>query len=141
MADWNAQQLAILSQAQAEPAACESQQLWGSSLHDPDTTVPVVGGFSPALGGTIQSSQPITFDVTDDSGAFRRVLVHARFADGLEEVVHNGTAFRGLYQTTSARVLIAGGFRYTILRSGGWPQGGPVAVNVFAIDAVGNEAS
>ncbi len=108
----------------------------------PDTVAPVVGPFVPALGSVLPPTQPISFPVTDDSGAFRRIIVHARFADGLEEVVHNGDSFRGLYGGgNSARVITAGGFSYTILRGGGWPQGGPVTINVFAIDVEGNEAA
>jgi hypothetical protein len=107
-----------------------------------DETPPVVGNFSPALGGTIAAQQPVSFRVTDDSGGFRRIIVHARFADGLEEVVFNGDSFRGLYgNNNSKRVIVAGGFDFTILRGGGWPQGGPVAINVFAIDQAGNEAA
>jgi len=112
----------------------------GPALDPPDTTPPVVGSFSPALGGTISPTQPITFEVTDDSGAFRRIIVHAVFADGIEEVVHNGLAFRGLYQTSSQRVLVTNGFRYTVLRTGGWPSS-PATFNVFALDESGNEAS
>jgi hypothetical protein len=108
----------------------------------PDTAPPVVGSFTPPLGGLISPQQPISFQVTDDSGAFRRIIIHARFNDGLEEVVFNGDSFRGLYGGgNSSRVIVAGGFDFTILRGEGWPQGGPVALNVFAIDEAGNEAA
>lgn len=111
-------------------------------IPDPDTIKPVVGPFVPVLGGTIATLQAIAFRVTDDVGAFRRIIVHARFTDGLEEVVHNGDSFRGLYGNgNSSRVIVAGGFDYSILRAGGWPQGGPAAINVFAIDITGNEAA
>ena len=107
-----------------------------------DTTPPVVGNFVPELGSNLPAAQPIRFDVTDDSGDFRRIIVHARFADGLEEVIHNGDSFRGLYGGgNSGRSLITGGFQYNVFRAGGWPQGGPVAINVFAIDVAGNEAA
>jgi len=112
------------------------------ALPTPDIIKPIVGNFLPALGSNIPSTQPISFTVTDDSGAFVRIIVHARFADGLEEVVHNGDSFRGLYGGgASSRILAAGGFGYTVFRTGGWPQGAPVALNVFAIDAAGNEAA
>ena len=37
------------------------------------------------------------------------------------------------------RTMIAGGFRYTVLRTGGWP--GAPTIQTFAIDRAGNEAS
>jgi hypothetical protein len=107
--------------------------------HVLDTTAPVVDNFVPALGTPITSHQPIQFDVTDNSGQFRRVIVHAVFADGVTEVVHDGDQFRGYYLTDSSRVLIAGGLRYTALRAGGWPSA--PTFNIFAIDASGNEAA
>lgn len=105
----------------------------------PDVTDPVVHNFVPAVGSYISSSQPISFDVTDDSGKFRRIIVHVAFADGTEEVAHNGESFRGYYSTTSTRVLITNGWRYTVMRSGGWPS--TPTFNVFAIDVEGNEAA
>lgn len=106
----------------------------------PDTTPPVIEHFVPPLGATLSAQQSITFDATDDSGRFRRVLVHAVFSDGVVEVVHDGDGFRGYYQGSSSRVMIANGYRYTVLRTGGWPSS-PATFNVFAIDASGNEAA
>jgi hypothetical protein len=104
-----------------------------------DTTPPVVSNFVPAVGTPVTAQQPVQFDVTDDSGQFRRINVHAVYGDGVEEVVHNGDSFRGYYSTSSSRVIIAGGFRYTVLRAGGWPS--TPRITIFAIDVAGNEAA
>ncbi len=79
----------------------------------------------------------MSFDVTDNSGLFSTIILHAVYADGIEEVVHDGTNFRGLYQTSSSRVIITDGWRYTVLRTGGWPSS-PVTIRAFAVDGEGN---
>lgn len=60
-------------------------------------------------------------------------------ATGVTELVHDGDAFRGFYAATSSRTMIGGGFRFTVLRSGGWP--GAPTIQAFAIDHAGNEAN
>lgn len=105
-----------------------------------DTIPPVVGNFSPAPGTPIARTGPISFDVTDESGEFRRIFIVASFpTTGMTEVVHDGDGFRGFYTASSSRTMIAGGFRYTVLRSGGWP--GAPTIQTFVIDRGGNEAS
>jgi hypothetical protein len=103
-----------------------------------DTTAPVVGSVSPPAGTAIQTTDPLSFDVTDDSGAFRRVLVCV-VQDGTTEVAHDGTSFLGNYAGgSSSRTAISGGFHFVILRDGGWIAS--PTVRVFAIDLQGNEA-
>lgn len=102
-----------------------------------DTVPPVIDNFDPPQGTAIDPAQGISFDVTDNSGNFRRIVVHAVFDDGVEEVVHDGDSFRGFYQVGNSRVFIAGGYRYNLLRAGGWP--GNPTIRAFAIDASGNE--
>jgi hypothetical protein len=105
-----------------------------------DASVPVVGNFNPAPGTPIARTGPISFEVTDDSGDFRRIFVVAFFpATGVTEVVHDGDGFRGHYAAGSSRTMIAGGFRYTLLRTSGWA--GAPTIQTFAIDRAGNEAS
>jgi hypothetical protein len=105
-----------------------------------DTSVPVVGNFNPAPGTPVARTGPISFEVTDDSGDFRRIFVVAYFpATGVTEVVHDGDGFRGHYAAGSSRTMIAGGFRYTLLRTSGWP--GAPTIQTFAIDRAGNEAN
>ena len=107
-----------------------------------DSTSPVVSNFTPALGSSILSTTPLGFDVTDNSGSFRRIVVGALFASlGLQEVVHDGVSFMPNY--TGTCVGIANGFRYLVSRAGGWPLASPtttVTFNVWAIDKGGNEA-
>jgi hypothetical protein len=107
-------------------------------LPGPDTTPPVVGAVSPAPGTAISPTQPVTFQVTDDSGVFRRIVVNATYPTGVVECVHDGDGFRGFYSLNSTRVAITQGFAYSLLRAGGWP--GSPTITVFAIDAAGNEA-
>lgn len=94
---------------------------------------PVIANQLPAPGTAIARTTQVRFDVTDDSGVFRRVIVHAKFEKtGVVEVVHDGDSFVGFYAAASSRVGISLGYRYTVLRSGGWPAG--PAFRVIAID-------
>lgn len=103
-----------------------------------DTSPPTVANFAPAPGTPIARGAPIAFDVTDDSGTFRRIFVMAHFPRlGVTEVIHDGDGFRGPYAAASARAFIAYGFRYSVLRGGGWPDAPTILVH--AIDASGNE--
>ena len=105
-----------------------------------DATAPTVGNFSPAPGTAIARTGPVSFDVTDESGDFQRIFVVAFFpATGVTEVVHDGDGFRGFYAASSSRTMIAAGFRYAVLRSGGWPAA--PTIQTFAIDRAGNEAN
>lgn len=105
-----------------------------------DTTAPIVSNFDPAPGTPIARTAAVSFDVTDESGDFRRIFVVAFYpTTGMTEVVHDGDAFRGHYAASSSRTMIAGGFRYSVLRTGGWP--GAPTIQTFAIDRAGNEAS
>jgi hypothetical protein len=104
----------------------------------PDTTSPVVTNFSPVAGTEIASTDSIQFEVTDTSGSFARILVAVWFKEtGVQELVHDGDAFTGLYTAVSSRVIITNGYRYTVAKSGGW--GSSPTIRVFPIDAAGNE--
>lgn len=102
---------------------------------------PVVGNLSPAPGTPITTTTPLVFEVTDDSGAFRRVVLAVAYSSGdlagVTELVHDGDAFVGHYSTGCSRDPISGGFRFTILRAGGWPAS--PTLRVFAFDRAGNE--
>lgn len=105
----------------------------------PDSTVPVVSNYSPVPGATINAGDSITFDVTDNSGSFTRIIVVAQYRDtGVQEVIHDGDGFTGYFTSTSSRVIISGGYRYTVARFGGWEYS--PTIRVFPIDAAGNEA-
>lgn len=103
-----------------------------------DTGPPVVNNIVPAPGGTLGRQQVIQFDVTDDVG-LRRALPMVQFPGlGIWELVHNGDAFADQYQNAACqRFAITGGFRYQVLRTGGWPSA-PV-FRPFVYDTGGNE--
>jgi hypothetical protein len=106
---------------------------------EPDTTKPVVSNFSPAAGSTITKATKVSFDVTDNAGVFRRIIVIFSFAGvSVVEIVHDGQTFRGPYTNGSTRTPISTGYHYTLGRIGGWP--GSPTIEVYAIDVSGNEA-
>ena len=101
-------------------------------------TPPIVNNFSPLAGGPLTKFQPISFDITDDL-TFRRVLIRADYSSSMKsEVVFDGSSFLvnylGVSNTTTA---ISGGFHYSILRDGGWPEGPKIVP--YAIDVSGSE--
>ncbi len=102
-----------------------------------DTAAPVVGNYSPAPGTAISRASALAFDVTDAGAGLRRAIVAARFPDGTYEIVHDGDAFAPRYSSLSARTTLAGGFRFSVRRTGGWPAA-PTLV-AFPVDASGNE--
>lgn len=98
---------------------------------------PVVSNPTPTPGTALQPGDAVGFDVTDESGAFRRVLIGAAFAGSKAwDVVSIGDVFAPLY-SGSSRTNIAGGYRYSLRRQGGWP--GPPSITAIAIDQAGNE--
>jgi len=104
---------------------------------EPPNPPPVVSNFVPPAFAEIDPNTSIQFDVTDDSGAFTRIIVTCTL-DGIMEVVHDGSSFRGLYAGASRRSLITNGFRYAVARQGGWTA--PPTFETFAIDQQGAEA-
>jgi hypothetical protein len=110
----------------------------GEGFPATDAIAPEVSNVSPAPGVAITAQTPVGFDVTDNRGAFRRVLVAALFpATGVTELVHDGDTFLGPYAPRSTRNPIAGGFRLSVLRDGGWPSS--PTLRIFAFDTTGNE--
>jgi len=133
----------------APPTACVSvSKVYGSVVMalpaeavggaDPDTSAPVVSNVTPASGTPVDENDPLGFDVTDDSNVFRQTLLHARYpSKSTWEVIHDGIAFAPVFAAGSTRVSIAGGFRYSLRRAGGWP--GDPTIYPVAIDRAGNE--
>lgn len=105
-----------------------------------DGIAPVITNFSPAIGVEVSASTPVQFDVTDN-GTFRRLMILMSMpTDPTEtaDLVHDGDSFRGEYTAAvNTRVSISGGFRFTVLRAGGW-LATPKA-EFFVIDTGGNE--
>lgn len=101
-----------------------------------DVLPPVVGNVLPAGGTGIESTQVITFDITDET-ELAHVAVFASFADGTAEMIHDGDGFRGKYVGgANTRSAIAGGFSYSVLRIGGWLQA--PTIEYLPIDSSGN---
>lgn len=100
---------------------------------------PTVTNFVPADGSAITVNQAISFDVTDDLSSFRRIMILASFSSTSIEVVYDGTAFRSYYTDLSTKTVIAGGFTFSIRRTGGWPS--TPTIEIYPIDTSGNEAS
>jgi hypothetical protein len=97
---------------------------------------PVVSGVNPAPGTPIAAGTALGFDVTDDV-AFRRILVTIYFPTlGRAELAHDGNGFLQQYGL-SRRSNIAGGFRYSVVRTGGWPA--TPRLLVYATNVVGLE--
>ncbi len=101
-----------------------------------DETTPTIGNISPAPGTPLNPGDRVSFDATDDSGAL--VHVEVRVAQGaVVETVFDGTSFVGPYATGCGRTAITNGFRFSVVRSGGWIA--PPAFSVSAIDGGGNK--
>jgi hypothetical protein len=80
----------------------------------------------------------VSFDVTDDSGLFREILIAARFEGfPVQELVFNGSAFTPPYAAESSRVAIDGGFHFVVSRRDGWPAA--PSITPYAIDQLGWE--
>ena len=67
----------------------------------------------------------------------RRAWVNASYAGFLpDDMVHNSDRFGSAYQgSTNVRSNITNGYRFTLLRDGGWP--GTPAITVHAVDTLG----
>lgn len=103
----------------------------GGDVDPPEVTV------SPASGSELTPTQPVVVTVIDDQG-LRRTLLIARFDNGTDELIFDGTRFATRYRDSSSSP-ITGGVVVTVRRSGGWTSA--PTIDVFAIDTSGNEAA
>ena len=98
---------------------------------------------SPAADSVLAATTPIVMDVTDSDGSFTRILVVVTLAPspnaGQALLVHDGDGFLPGFRNFSSRITIANGFRYSIRKDLGWTTS--IAVDIFAFDDTGNEAS
>ena len=102
----------------------------------PDPVPPRITDLDPPAGTAIASGQTVAFSITDDV-QLSAVVVIASFADGLTEVVHDDFGFRGYYVgAPNARVAVVNGWRYTILRRGGWAS--TPTIEWMSVDTSGN---
>lgn len=111
---------------------------WGIAP-EPAPTPPVVSNVTPIPGTPITPTTAIGLDVTDTQG-LRRVILTVAFPSVMlgEEVIHNGSGFAAIYSQGSTRTAITNGWRYSLVRSGGWPAA-PV-LTPYAFDVKGAEA-
>lgn len=100
-----------------------------------DIAPPVIANISPAPGQPIFATSATSFDVTDDIG-LRRVAIYDYHA-GYTDVVFDGVAFQGPY-VGSRQTPITNGYRFQIMRRGGWVEAPRLAV--YPTDTSGNEA-
>ncbi len=86
---------------------------------------------------TISKTTPIIIDVYSTTVPLRRAWVNASYAGLLQDdMVHNSDRFGSAYQgSTNQRAGITNGYRFTLLRDGGWP--GTPSITVHAVDTLG----
>lgn len=110
----------------------------GVAPDPPVPSQPVISNVTPAAASAIATNDMVGFDITDPEG-FVRILLVADFPGlGVREVIHDGQSFSPNYSGFgNSRVVITNGFRFTILRGGGWPVS-PVIIP-YAIDTTGQE--
>lgn len=122
---------------QFQPSTEESRFDLGGQATIPSTgdgAAPVVTLVSP-LSGTLEAFEAVVVDVTDNAALGRVFLVARMPASNLEELIYAGNRFTPQYAALSSQVAIAGGFRFTVKRSSGWPSS--PTLDAYAVDASG----
>ncbi len=108
-----------------------------------DSSPPVITNVTPASGSNIHVTSSITFDVLDVGGEFRRIFLVAHYGgtNAVKDLIHDGDNFGSNFLgVTNTRTTVAAGFRYVVLRDGGWPAGtGSLGIYPYAIDTRGNQ--
>lgn len=105
-----------------------------------DVTTPTFTLVSPSAGSTLPaSSTPLVFDVKDELSLERVTGVFVAFSDANEEVAWDGVAFASAYSAGSTVSTISGGYRFSLVRSGGWKSNPTVYAS--ARDSAGNRLS
>lgn len=99
-----------------------------------DTTAPTLTLVSPTEGGALAPDGSIVVDVDDETG-LAYVELSVQYPGAATEVMVRNDDFRFPY--TGTRASTATGYRYTINRSGGWPEGTP-RFDGIAVDGGGN---
>jgi hypothetical protein len=103
-----------------------------------DTAPPVVANFVPPPGA-ISRYQALQFDVTDNREV-TALVVSVRFepvppgTNRPKEVVFDAEGFADAYRAHSTVQTIPSGYRFSILRDGGWPSA--PRIHVLASDGL-----
>lgn len=103
-----------------------SQDSYGL-ISPPDPPVypaPYIENISPAAGQSLRASDPLRFEAVAPAGLLRAVITIQFNKMLLREVVHDGFAFGPAYQNPLCvrQVVSANLHRFTIWRTGGWPD-------------------
>ncbi len=75
---------------------------------------------TPDVGSPILPTAPVVFDLTDSTETLTSILIAVHHDSGVVELAHDGTNFEPLYASGSTRVVITDGYRYSLVRAGGW---------------------
>ena len=99
---------------------------------------PVVSNVMPTAGTAIGANQALGFDVTDDSEKFRAIILVATY-NGLltREVIFDQSGFSPMFSAGSTVADIPNGYRFSLVRAGGWPAA--PTITPTAIDQAGME--
>jgi hypothetical protein len=103
-----------------------------------DTSAPLISVISPLTMQILGHNTPIIIEVKD-SNFFARVVLAATLSGGvIEELIHDGVTTSVAYAVQ--RDSITDGYRYTIMRVGGW-YGSSVTLKIISVDSQGNVAT
>lgn len=103
--------------------------------------IPFIGNWSPFVGAFIGRLGIIQCDITNDYGPILDTRIVVAYPSGVTETVFTEVGgFTELYKRSSARKVIAGGHRWTLRRTTGWPSA-TVKVKASAADSSGNVAT
>jgi hypothetical protein len=124
-----------------QPAPAEYAVTWGEVIRvgalGSDSAPTIVVVMPPEVSG-VEVTQPLVIDATDENEEVRLMVV-ARFEGrGFEEVVHNGARFTPNYNAKSSRTELEHGYRYTVIRNGGWFES--PKLDFYAINKLDPEA-
>lgn len=107
----------IVDTRAADPAGNTTEVSFGYTVSNPSgLIVPTITNISPAPGTSLAATQSVVFDATDNTGL---LFAEIQVDQIRREIVHDGDVFLDPY-TFSSRVVITGGWRYTVTRTGGW---------------------
>src|SRR6185295_13581677 len=94
---------------------------------------------SPATPGPIADTAALVLDVTDPDGNLEGELLAVEMGSVTEQV-WNGAAFVPPYATSSTRTPVTNGYRFSVVRDGGW-RAASITLHSVAYDDHGNDAT
>lgn len=82
---------------------------------------PLFLNFTPDLNRPLNPMEVMRFDVIQNEGQERPILIALQFSRSSWEIIWDGNAFLQEYQR-SRRTKINKGYRYEVIRDSGWPM-------------------